>query len=83
MNKGHEAFWGSGPQVGESHGRDGEGVAGEERGAPEGVGQLEYWNNGTKDGGREMKREIIGLLDDIIRPCHGAKNCQRKTKTTS
>ena len=45
--------------MGESHGRDGEGVAGEERGAPEGVGQLEYWNNGTKDGDREMKREIM------------------------
>ncbi len=59
MNKGHEAFWGSGSQVGDYDGRDGEGVAGKERGAPEGVGQLEYWNNGTKDGDREMKREIM------------------------
>lgn len=47
VNKGHEAFWGSGPQelsiCREGWGR---GVAGEERGAPEGVGQLEYCNKG-------------------------------------
>lgn len=37
-----------------------------------------------KDYKLAIKRHMdIGLLDDIIRPCHGAKNCQRKTKTTS
>ena len=37
-----------------------------------------------KDYKLAMKRHMdIGLLDDIIRPCRGAKNCQRKTKTMS